>query len=140
MVGYGLNRNTRGVPLDYDANLNGIDFSAAPKNALAGQVYHHPVENTMYSWDKYVGWTEVIKEHKLKDPARKYAVNIGDGNATTIVVNHNLGSVDITATIKDMSTQLFVYNATIKTYDANTIIVSFQTAPSINQYRVTVIG
>lgn len=136
----GLNRTTQGIALDYTYDASAVDFSGAPKNPLAGQVYHHPIEMSMYIFDKNLGWIEAIKEYKLKDAARKYGVNIGDGNSNTIMVTHNLGTPDLTISIKDLSTQLFVYNVLIKTYDVNTLIVAFQSTPTINQYRITVIG
>jgi hypothetical protein len=70
--------------------------------------------------------------------SRKYATNIGDGSSVTYTVTHNLGTVDVIAQVKDQSG-----NAYISDYQAgtiNTVTLVFGVAPTVNQYRVTVIG
>lgn len=68
---------------------------------------------------------------------RKYAASIGNGSLTTLAVTHSLGSRDITWCCYDASTYEVVYpNATIT--DANTLTLSFASAPASNAYRVVV--
>lgn len=71
--------------------------------------------------------------------ARKYAANIGDGSSTSIAVAHNLGTRDVVVSVHDSATFDEVVPDVAKT-DANTVTVSFASAPAANAYRVTVIG
>lgn len=71
--------------------------------------------------------------------ARKYSANVGDGSATTITVTHNLGTQDVAVSVKEVSSNAgvivdWVANGT------NTVQLTFGTAPSSGQYRVTVIA
>lgn len=71
--------------------------------------------------------------------ARKYAANVGDGSATTITVTHNLNTLDVTVTVREVSTgaQVLVDNVA---NGVNTVQLTFGTAPSSGQYRVIVQG
>lgn len=71
--------------------------------------------------------------------ARKYAANIGDGSATTIRVNHNLGTEDITITVKEVATKQVVM-ADVQIFDSNNIDILFASAPASGAYRVVVTG
>lgn len=67
----------------------------------------------------------------------KYAVTVGNGSLTTIVINHALNSTDVTVSIKNTSTLELVYMGAVVT-DANNVTLTFPTAPSSNLYRVVV--
>ncbi|WP_404988163.1 hypothetical protein [Clostridium culturomicium] len=71
---------------------------------------------------------------------RKYSVDIGDGSLTTIPVTHNLGSMDVTITIREKASPYNVVFADIQFVDNNKFNILFGTAPTSNQYRVTVVG
>lgn len=71
--------------------------------------------------------------------ARKYAVAIGDGTATTFNITHNFNTLDTTASLREVSTGGWVM-ADIQTVDANTIKVLFASAPTAGQYKLTVTG
>lgn len=72
--------------------------------------------------------------------ARRYSTAIGDGTATSFTVTHNLNTVDVVVMVRLASTgeQVLIDNnaATVNTVTIGT----FTTAPTANQYRVTVIG
>lgn len=70
----------------------------------------------------------------------KYASTIGNGSATSFTVTHNLGSQDITVTIREAAAPFAIVYADIEVTNASSIKVSFAAAPSSNQYRVVVIG
>jgi hypothetical protein len=72
--------------------------------------------------------------------ARKYAVNIGDASATSITVTHNLGTKDVTVQIFENSADYNQIEADIQHTTSNTITVRFAEAPSVNEYRVVVVG
>lgn len=68
---------------------------------------------------------------------RKVSANVGNGAATSIAVTHNLGTQDVTLALREVATQAMVLCDWVAT-DANTVTLSFATAPAANAYRVTV--
>nr|WP_309101688.1 hypothetical protein [Fredinandcohnia onubensis] len=70
----------------------------------------------------------------------KYAVNIGNGTATSFTVTHNLGSQDITVTLRENASPYNVVFTDIQITDANNIKLLFAQAPSLNQYKVVIVG
>jgi|SRR3954469_599261 len=70
---------------------------------------------------------------------RKYAVNVGNAAATTIVVTHSLGTRDITWSVQDATTFEFVEVDGVAT-NTTTLTLTFATAPASNAYRVVVHG
>lgn len=66
-----------------------------------------------------------------------FAANIGNGSATSYVINHSLNTIDVIVMIKDNSTLEEVIADVVIT-DANNITVSFATAPANNAYRVII--
>ena len=66
-----------------------------------------------------------------------YAANIGNGSSLSYTVTHSLNTVDVVVMIKDNTTLEEVFADVVIT-DANTITVSFATAPASNAYRVII--
>jgi hypothetical protein len=69
----------------------------------------------------------------------KFSTSVGNGSATTITVTHGLGTTDVIAVVKDVSSGEVRYMSWT-VLDANSISLAFPTAPSSNQFRVTVHG
>lgn len=74
------------------------------------------------------------------DPAvvtRKAAATIGDGTATTFTVTHGLNTQDVVVSVRSIATneQVLVDNVA---NSATTVQLTFGTAPTTGQYRVTV--
>lgn len=69
----------------------------------------------------------------------KKSFTIGDGSTTAIVVTHNLGTQDITWSIRNASTNAFVLTDVTAT-STNTATFTFAVAPATNAYRVVIIG
>lgn len=70
----------------------------------------------------------------------KFAANIGNGSATTFVVNHKLNTQDVTVTLRQATAPFSVVFADIEITDVNNIKLLLGSAPTTNQYRVTVTG
>jgi hypothetical protein len=66
-----------------------------------------------------------------------YAINIGDGTATTFTVTHNLNTKDVTVELIEVSTGETVYADTTRP-TVNTLSIVFAVAPTAAQYRVIV--
>ena len=71
--------------------------------------------------------------------ARKFAANVGNASLTVIPVTHNLGTRDVVVQTYDASTFEEVMVDNVRT-DANTVTLTFATAPGSNAYRVVVTG
>lgn len=71
--------------------------------------------------------------------ARKYSTDIGDGATTTLTVTHNLGTRDVTVSVRDNSTNEIVWATPIAT-STNALTLTFLQAPTAGQFRVTVTG
>lgn len=70
----------------------------------------------------------------------KYAASIGDGSATQITVTHNLGSEDVSVTLREAASNKEARITTWRVIDSNSIRLDFAVAPTLNQYRVVVIS
>lgn len=66
------------------------------------------------------------------------AQTIGDGVATSIAVTHNLGTTDCVVQVFQVSDGAEVIADVTRT-DANTVTLTFGTAPATDQYRVVCI-
>lgn len=77
---------------------------------------------------------------QLNARTRKYATNIGNGTATSIVVTHNLNTQDAVVTLREVATPYAMVITDVEFTSVNTITVKFASAPTAGQYRVTVIG
>lgn len=71
--------------------------------------------------------------------ARKMAATIGDGSSTTLTVTHNLGTQDITVSVRDATSNAGVL-CDWTANGVNTVQLTFGVAPATGQYRVAVTG
>jgi hypothetical protein len=70
---------------------------------------------------------------------RKYVTNIGDGALTSFTVTHGLNNQDVMTQVREVSTNTIV-ECEIQNNGVNTVVVSFASAPTTNQFRVVVQG
>ena len=70
---------------------------------------------------------------------KKATANVGNASATSFAVEHNLNTRDVQVQVYDNATYDTVEVDVVRT-DANTVTVSFASAPASNAYRVVVIG
>ncbi len=66
-----------------------------------------------------------------------FTVAIGDGSATSIAVAHNLGSKNVIVQLFHIDTDETVYADVVRT-NANTVTVSFTTAPATSKIQVLI--
>lgn len=127
--------------------LSTEDFTTALLTKLNGIAagannYTHPSNHpaSIITQDTSNRFVTDIEKASWNSRTKKYAANIGNGTATTITVTHNLNTVDITVTLREVAAP---YNAVITDWqivDVNNIKLLFAVAPIANQYRVVVIG
>lgn len=71
--------------------------------------------------------------------ARKASATIGDGTATTLTLTHNLNTQDVAVSVREVATNAGVLVDWVAN-GVNTVQLTFATAPSVGQYRATVVG
>ena len=71
---------------------------------------------------------------------RKYAVSIGDASATSYTITHNLGTKDVTVQVYENGSPYAQVEADVEHTGSNTATVKFAVAPTLDQYRVVVVG
>jgi hypothetical protein len=70
---------------------------------------------------------------------RKFATTIGDNSSVSIVVTHNLNTLDVTTQVRNASTNMVV-DCDIQNTSVNTVTLGFAVAPSTNSLRVVIHG
>jgi hypothetical protein len=70
---------------------------------------------------------------------RKLLVNVGDGEATSFNIEHDLGTRGVLVSVFDTATYEEVITDVVKT-NGTTVNVSFAVAPAANAYSVAIIG
>ena len=70
----------------------------------------------------------------------RYATSVGDASATSFTVTHSLNTRDVIVQVREVAAPYAVVIADVAATTADTVTVAFATAPTSNQYRVTVIG
>lgn len=71
---------------------------------------------------------------------KKHSEYVGDGSAKSFQVTHNFGTRDVTVAIYESASPNTVVNPTVEYSDPDYVTVTFGTAPSLDEYRVVVIG
>ena len=72
--------------------------------------------------------------------ANKVSTTIGDGSATSFAVTHNLHTRDVLVSIRETNDDYEQVIADVRMTTEDTITVYLATAPTLNQYTVTIIG
>lgn len=72
--------------------------------------------------------------------AKRYAANIGDASATSIVVTHNLGTTDVCVDVWEVGGSKRQVIVEVQATSTNSVTVIFDTAPALNSHRVVVVA
>lgn len=83
--------------------------------------------------------TLAVTPASLAATPQKFTATIGDGSTTAIAVTHNLGTKDIIWSIRDASTDSFVFCDVVAT-STTVATFTFNVAPASNAYKVVIQG
>lgn len=78
--------------------------------------------------------------NKVNAKTDKFSVTIGDANATSFTVTHNLGSRDVQVDVYEAASPYAKVIADVDHATTNTVTVKFAVAPAVDEYRVVVVG
>lgn len=71
--------------------------------------------------------------------ARKITATVGDGMTRTFIVNHNLDTLNVSVTLRNLNTGDLEF-ALFRVLSPTTVEVTFEKVPTVNSYKVLVIG
>jgi hypothetical protein len=71
---------------------------------------------------------------------RKYSADLGNGTEVSFAVAHNFNTKDVTVQVYEKVTPFSKVETDVEHTDVNTTTIKFAVAPSLDEYRVVVIG
>ena len=116
-TGNGIEIVSDAVSVNLAAGFSGLEFNSAELRAV--------LDTTGGTGTPYV--------------ARKISFNVGDGVATSFALTHNFSTRDVLVQVYTAATYETVETEVVRT-STNSVTVSFNVAPTTNQYRVVVTG
>lgn len=120
--------------------VNGTAISLGGSGTITANTTNTLTLGTGLTGTSFNGSSAVTAAIDTSVVARKYSVAVGNGSATSITVTHNLGTRDVVVSVRETSGTYAKVEPDIEMDTTNTVKVSFATAPTSNQYTVTVIG
>jgi hypothetical protein len=129
-AGNGITVNSNDVALASSVAGSGLAYSSGVLNIGAGTGITANADSIEVDTSVVVTTPSTV--------VRKYSANVPNGS-TTAVITHNLGTKDITWSLRQNSDDAFVVTDGVAT-DTNTLTLTFATAPTSGQYRVVVHG
>ncbi len=84
------------------------------------------------------GWAVLVIGDIPAGVAKSYAGDVGDGAATSYVVNHALNTRDVVVLVRQNGSPYAQVITDVEATDANNVTVRFAVAPTSAQYRVIV--
>jgi hypothetical protein len=133
--------NRTEVNIEDNTIVLNTNFTGTPTTDAGITVNRGDEPDTSVTWSESNDvWTLTNDGSNYHAIARKFAANIGDGTALTYVVEHNLGTKDLTIQIFENSADYNQIEADVQHTSTSTVTVKFAAAPSLNEYRVVIVG
>lgn len=70
----------------------------------------------------------------------KFSANVGDGTSTSIVLNHNFSTRDVTILVRENASPYEQVFCNVEMDSTNSVTLKFSEAPSTDAYRAVVVG
>lgn len=127
--GVGNNGDIYTINVAGTTTLDGVsNFAIGDEIFFDGTLWQH-IDNTIY-----------VTSTQLATKTGKFATDIGDNSATSIVVTHNLNTRDILIRLRNNSAPFDFQEPDFQATTVNTATLLFSTAPTAAQYRAIVVG
>ena len=120
--------------------INGNSVSLGGSTTVTANTTNALTLGTGLTGTSFDGSSAVTAAIDTSVVARKYSVAIGDTSNTSFTVTHNLGTRDVMVSVRETSSPYAKVEPDIAMATTNTVTISFASAPTSNQYTVTVIG
>jgi len=124
-------------------NLNSDMPEENTPSVDAGIKVHRGIEADVdLKWNETTdNWTLTNNGTNYHSIARKYAEDLSNPSTlTSIIVNHNLGTDDVTVNVFETSGSKALVETDVERTSANSITLKFATAPASGAYRVVITG
>ncbi len=132
--------NTEIVTVDDNIVILNSNSSGSPSLNAGIEVERGSSDNVSLVWNETSDtWTLSNDGTNFHGITRKYSANMGNASATTFAITHNLNTRDVAVDVYSNSTYDTVDIDIVRT-DANTVTLTFATAPAVNAYRVVIVG
>ena len=132
--------NTEIVTIDDNIIVLNSNSAGSPILNAGVEIERGSSENVSILWNESSdNWTLSNDGTNFHGITRKHSSSIGNGSSTQFSITHNLNTRDVSVQVYDNATFDTVDVDVVRT-NANTITLTFSAAPSINSYRVLVVG
>lgn len=122
--------NTRYITASVGITGSDAKFTTITGSTVTGSTaLFTTISGTSISASTYLGITTLSS----------YSSSIGDNSATSFALTHSLNKTNIMVTVREYTTGSFVY-PDITYNSSNVVTVSFVSAPTSNQYLVSILG
>lgn len=101
------------------------------KKANQGQVDAGIVDDAAVTPATLAAWSGKLK---------RYSATFGDGAATQYVLTHNLGTQDVSVTVKQAAGAYSEIICEVEATSINSVTLKFASAPALNSLRATILG
>jgi hypothetical protein len=132
--------NTEIVTIDDNIIVLNSNSAGSPVLNAGIEIERGSSENVSILWNEGSdNWTLSNDGTNFHGITRKHSSSIGNGSSTQFSITHNLNTRDVSVQVYDNATFDTVDVDVVRT-DVNTVTLTFAVAPSINSYRVLVVG
>jgi len=133
--------NTETTTLNDNIIVLNNNETGAPSQNAGLEVERGTSANVSLLWNESSDqWTATNDGTYYHAIARKYAVAIGDGTATSYTVTHNLGTKDVVVHVYESVTPFAQVEVDVLHTSTDALTINFAAAPATGAYRVVVTG
>jgi hypothetical protein len=133
--------NTETTTLNDNIIVLNNNETGAPSQNAGLEVERGTSANVSLLWNESSDqWTATNDGTYYHAIARKYAVAIGDGTATSYTVTHNLGTKDVVVHVYESVTPFAQVEVDVLHTTTDALTINFAAAPATGAYRVVVTG